>query len=125
MSIPTVHHFLHCPDRLIQLLSGDSSPPPTFYRMPKRNMDIAYMFDCSKLCADFSEDLRFQFSLGPTALLKTLLGFSHHGFKEIAAGHVCRSASVCCFVCCFVVGDVGLIFYTLLFSVLVLVICQR
>ena len=55
--------------------------------MPREDFFINYRIDCSNLCADFKEDINFQFSLGFTALMRRFSGNSdfNHGTSHFFA----------------------------------------
>ncbi|XP_033126802.1 mitofusin-2-like [Anneissia japonica] len=40
----------------------------------RRDFDLSYRLDCRHLCADFQENIQFQFSLGLTAMMNKFLG---------------------------------------------------
>ncbi|XP_071945014.1 mitofusin-2-like isoform X2 [Antedon mediterranea] len=40
----------------------------------RRDFDLSYRLDCRHLCADFKENIQFQFSLGLTAMMNKFLG---------------------------------------------------
>ncbi|KAK3562162.1 hypothetical protein QTP86_030163 [Hemibagrus guttatus] len=42
--------------------------------IPSRKFDLSYDLNCATLCADFQENIEFQFSLGWTALVSRFLG---------------------------------------------------
>ncbi|XP_060796982.1 mitofusin-1-like isoform X2 [Neoarius graeffei] len=42
--------------------------------IPSRKFDLSYDLNCTILCADFQENIKFQFSLGWTALVNRFLG---------------------------------------------------
>lgn len=42
--------------------------------IPSRKFDLSYDLNCAILCADFQENIEFQFSLGWTALVSRFLG---------------------------------------------------
>lgn len=41
--------------------------------IPRKDFTISYRLDCSNLCSDFQEDIRFKFSLGLTSIWKRFI----------------------------------------------------
>jgi len=83
--------MLYVADRLSSLVP-DTPRRQAVLDLPTREFEMAYRLDCRNLCADFTEDIEFRFSLGLSSLLRRFLGKT--GMQRVAHGY-CQVVYCC------------------------------
>lgn len=61
-------------DHVLQLIETEENRLKVNKTVSRADFSINYRLDCSNLCSDFKEDIRFKFSLGFTSLMARFMG---------------------------------------------------
>ena len=75
LSIPDVKLLIPNAEQLLVLIP-DESRRKDVNIFPSNSFEMAYRLDCRNLCADFQEDIEFQFSFGFTTMLRKFAGLT-------------------------------------------------
>lgn len=66
---------------VLECVESEENRKRVLKEIPRSDFSINYRLDCSNLCADFKEDIRFKFSLGFTALMNRFTGKPMHSYS--------------------------------------------